>query len=132
MYVSNGALGGGGAMIGALMQVALVRLVRWKLLPPSQLISRLLGSSFLSQCNSKPCVTLTPAVVKTLPPPVIRPSSTGCGTARAVISNAPASQQGAVLQVPAGGRPAPRNRVALANGFGVQPVAGHGPWTLSA
>src|SRR5207244_176592 len=91
--------------------VACVMLDRWKLfstVTPCQLISRLLGRLFGSQWISNPCVTrvpmsaarspLSPIVVKTLPPPVIRPESPGaCVTTNLVPEidpfwNNPASQ----------------------------------------
>src|SRR3954454_21680696 len=54
-------------------------LSRWKLLPPSQLISRLCRLSFGVQRSSNPCVTRTfgtpLTTAKMLPPPVTRPDA---------------------------------------------------------
>jgi hypothetical protein len=52
-----------------------VSVVKWKLLPPPQLISKLFGSITPSaiQWSSKPCVTLPKSPHWMEPPPVIRP-----------------------------------------------------------
>src|SRR5260370_13682049 len=61
-------------MVGYLKQNDVTSVSRWNRCP-AQLISRRSGTSATSQCSSNPCVTRAPSVSKTLPPPVMRPSS---------------------------------------------------------
>src|SRR5262245_29065739 len=142
MSVSKSAAGGGGAMAGSSTQVAAVRLVRWKLLPPAQLISSWLGLLLGSQWSSNPWVTRmsgpvipTPesvAELNTLPPPVMRPDMPGVGSKRSFcpLSEPGLSEDGVTVFVSlrlTDCGPVNAARICVVSEYGTTPAKASGP-----